>query len=73
MFIKKDRKAKKRYPGTDISPWRVVTYSGEELGRYEAFKDPKTTKVSWAWTTRWNGYNTANVAAVALGGVAIRA
>jgi len=72
MFIKTNKKTKK-YPGLDSSPWRVVTYSGQELGRYETFKDEKTKKVSRVWMIRWSGFRTANAAARALGGVAVRA
>lgn len=73
MFTKQNKKAKNRYPGTDISPWKVTTRAGKELGRYESYKDPKTGKVVTTYMTRWSGYRTANYAAVALGGVAIRA
>ncbi len=72
MFTTTKKKTKK-YPGLDSSPWRVVTYSGKELGRFESFKDERTKKVTQVWVTRWSGFRTANAAARTLGGVAVRA
>lgn len=73
MFIKKYKKDRVRYPGTDLSPWKVVTFEGKELGRYESFKIEETDEVIQVWVTRWNGFRKANAAAQRLGGVAVRA
>jgi hypothetical protein len=73
MFIKQSKKANSKHAGLDSSSWRVVTYSGEELGRYESHKDAATGKVVRGYVTRWNGFRTANQAAAVLGGVAVRA
>lgn len=64
---------KERYSGIDTTPWKVVTYSGRELGRFEAIRDEKSRKISEVWVTRWSGFRKANYAAKKLGGVAIRA
>ncbi len=74
MYIKINRKRKVRYPGTDSREWKVVTYSGEELSRYENIlvsSEPKKV-YERRLVSRWNGFSTADRAARALGGVAIR-
>lgn len=72
MFIK--NKNQRRYSGIDSTPWRVVTFSGKELCRFENIKDKKTNKViGKSWVTRWDGFRSANEAARVLGGVAVRA
>lgn len=73
MFTTNGKKAKKRYPGYDVNPWRVITYSGVELGRFENYKNEKTREVKRVYATRWHLYSAASAAAKALGGVAVRA
>lgn len=73
MFINSKKRTKNRYSGSDVSPWRIITHSGTELGRTENHKDKETGEVSKVFVTRWSGYKAANAVAQSLGGVAVRA
>lgn len=75
MYIKINRKRTLRYPGTDSREWRVVSYTGSEMSREEPFlvaTEPKKV-YEMRLVNRWSGFKTANRAAKALGGVAVRA
>lgn len=75
MYTKINRKRNVRYPGTDTREWKVITYTGEEMSRYEprlVATEPKKV-YEMKLIRRWDGFKSANRAAYALGGVAVRA
>lgn len=64
---------KNRYSGLDVNNWKVVTYAGEEMVLPKTVIDEVTGNRKEILVTRWNGFKTANSAALRLGGVAVRA
>jgi hypothetical protein len=57
----------RKFTYRDIVEWKVVTFGGKELSLYKKDKDGKTVTIA-----RWDGFRSANQAALRLGGNAVR-
>lgn len=57
----------RKFTYRDTVEWKVVTFGGKELLLSKKDKDGQTVLIA-----RWDGYRSANQAALRLGGVAVR-